>query len=364
VRPLARIIVLALALVATTFESAGAFVAACELTVRDAAFRTRRDTHSLCVIADADDEAGQIIHDDLLAWLYGAGHDLNLKLVKIQADDPDVRWNEYGLPSAPPSMPVVALVGQNAGAGRSFVIDHWEPSPSADDLAALKSSPVRQQLSQELGQHVAMILFSPALDYDDGAAREVLEKTVEKWSGTDRPGVSVIQLDRSDPRERILSSFCGLDPQGPHWVGVVFGRGKLMFPPLQAAEISFKKLDEVILQVDQDCSCSKPLPSMGVDIPLVWNEKLTAKFIPTSDPAEESEDARDDTELVLPSLASDDRSPEESPSDDKAIETPVESDTPVETVASGTSLVTMSFISVAAILVAAIVGSIAVLRRS
>ena len=101
-----------------------------------------------------------------------------------------------------------------------------------------------------------------------------------------------VKLDRHDERERTLVSFMGLPPDGPSMAGVVFGRGKLMSPPLVGPAISRKRINELVDQINQDCNCSKPLPSLGVDLPLVWNEDLAKTFVPVSDPSDKPEDPR------------------------------------------------------------------------
>ena len=252
---------------------------ACEIRVRDAAFRTQRDVHRLCIIAQAGDELAKTITDKLAAWLDGPGKGLNLELVRVEADDPKVEWSNYGIPSAPPSLPVVVLVGKDYGVGESFVIDHWEPGPRSEDLAALETSPVRGQLQQELGRRLAVLLYAPAQGLDSSTAKAVLDEAVSKWSGAEGLGISVVQFDRTDHRERMLLSFSGIEGAGPDWVGVAFGRGKLMTPPLIGNEISGERLGELIEQLVQECSCSKPLPSIGVDLLMVWHDELDASVV-------------------------------------------------------------------------------------
>ena len=42
---------------------------ACEIRVRDSAFRSIRDVHKLCVIADSSDETAEAIVQRLQQWL-------------------------------------------------------------------------------------------------------------------------------------------------------------------------------------------------------------------------------------------------------------------------------------------------------
>ena len=92
---LATVSVLAAAVTAT----------ACETIVRDAAFRGQRDVHRLCVIASADDKSAASIVAELSTWLDGPASDLNVELVRVDANDSAVRWTDYAIPSAPPTLP-------------------------------------------------------------------------------------------------------------------------------------------------------------------------------------------------------------------------------------------------------------------
>lgn len=276
----------------------------CETLVRDAAFRAPRDVHRLCVMAPSGDPAAKSAIDRLSDWLAGDARDLNVELVAVDTDAADIRWTDYGIPSAPPSVPVVVLVGRNKEVGQNFVIDHWEPDLSADDLEALLSSPSREVIQQKLGQCLAVLLHVPAADSGDSGetnSQSTLNRAVERWSERTKLKLAVVRLDREDPRERLMLSFLGVRPDGPDWVGVVFGRGKLMAPPLVDAEITPERLGTLIDQLVQDCSCSKPLPSMGVDLPMLWNDELDETFVAISDPEADAEDGY--VELALPDLS-------------------------------------------------------------
>ena len=251
---------------------------ACEISVRDAAFQAPREVHRLSIMADSGDESADAMMQGLASWLEGPGRGLNLEVVRVNADDPNVPWADYAIPSSPPALPVVVLVGRNHGTGENFVIDHWEPGPSADDLALLRTSPARDEIQQQLGQRLGVVIYAPATS-GQGAGEHVLEQSIKRWSERSELGLSTVQFDRSDPRERVLVSFLGLDPEGPDWVGVVFGRGKLMVPPLEGKDITLEALDGLIEQLGQNCSCSKPLPAMGVDLPLIWHDDLDARVL-------------------------------------------------------------------------------------
>lgn len=257
---------------------------ACDFLVRDAGFRMPREVHRLCVMGAADDPEAAQIARRLADWLAGDGADLNAKLVQVDVDDGSVDWSSYGVPSPPPSAPVVVLVGRNGESGRSFVIDHWEPAPTDEELRALAHSPLRGALQRELGRHLAVVLYAPCSDCETEGVRGLLRQAEGHWRETAELGVKVLEVDRADPAERLLLRFAGITAEGPNWVGVVFARGKLMNPPLVGDAITADGVNALVEQVLAECSCSKPLPALGVDLPLLWPAALDEAVVELSDP--------------------------------------------------------------------------------
>ncbi len=330
---------------------------ACDLLVRDFAFRGDRDVHRLCLFAHDDDESDTTA-ERLSSWLKTDAAELNLEFLRVNADDPTTDWPSFGIPSAPPTLPVVALIGRNNGTGTSFVISHWEPEPTPEDLAALKNSPVRQQLQQRLGSELAIILFSPDPDSTDSQARQTLDEFVKQRNKDAVLKTSVVELNRTDAGERLLLSFAGIRPDQGDWAGVVFGRGKLMGPPLVGAEITTEALDELFLPLDEACSCNKPLPTMGVDMPLVWNAKLTDAVVPLRET--EDSDTNVDEPLAPPliGLAIND-APDAQPQDSTTATTPSSANDETASL----SLMFVAALTVAVIVVIVGITSVLVLRR-
>lgn len=248
-------------------------------TVRDGAFLESRDTHRLCVIANADDSAGQGMYDGLRNRFETFGMGLNIELLRVSADDPSVRWSMYGIPSAPPSLPVVVLAGYHGAERRTFFIDYWESAPSIEDFDVLKESPVREAIRREVIRRLAVLLYVPGTGSDAGISEDVLDSVVDTWAKRERLGLSVVRLNRADKRERLLLSFIGVGTPGPDWVSVVFGRGKLM-PPLEGSDITEARLNGLIECLLAECTCLRPPCSLGVDIPMVWEETLDASIVP------------------------------------------------------------------------------------
>ena len=247
-------------------------------TVRDAAFLNRRDVHRLCVMANRDDAGADATFERLSNWIEKDGAGLNLEVERVIADDEAVFWENYGLPSAPPSVPVVALIGVFRAVRRTFVIDHWEPAPTDEDLAAILHSPARADAKKTLVDDWAVLLFAPGEDADAAAHADAVEAIEKKWDAEHPPGITVVYVDRADPDERILCSFAGIQAGGPDWAGVLFGRGRLMAPPLIGEDISEGSLDELLRGLTMPCTCLQEATALGLDVPMTWEPELDAKF--------------------------------------------------------------------------------------
>jgi hypothetical protein len=254
--------------------------AACQNgSVRFAAFDYPRDVHKLCVIGNTGDPAAEAHHARLASWLREHAADLNVELVRVNADDPAVAWLALALPSAPPTLPVTVLAGWDSVRRRPFHVDHWEPAPTSQEMEVLARSSVRDAIKRDAAGHWAVLLFSRGTDAQSGAAATVLDAVVKKWAAEQPPGVTVVPLDRSDPKERLLQTFIGLPPSGPDWVGVLFGRGKLMAPPLEGDAITEENVNRLVELLFQPCTCLQSSMSPGVDIPLIWEPRLDATVV-------------------------------------------------------------------------------------
>lgn len=267
----------------TSVAASGLWVpraSACEnQTVRDGAFAYPRGIHKLCVIANAGDADADRTHARLATWLESAGKGLNVELVRVCADENGVDWPAFGIPSAPPSMPVVVLAGRRGHERKGFYIHHWAPGPGEADLAALRSSPARDALRRELIRHLAVLLYVPGTGPDAGKAKVVIDAVAETGSAKDEIGVTVVRVDRTDVAERLLLSFIGVPPMGPDWVAVVFARGTFM-PPLTGDEIAAESLEAQLTTLIGPCTCLQTPAVLGVDIPMLWNASFDAVVVP------------------------------------------------------------------------------------
>ncbi len=275
-------------LVCAIITSFGAFPArACEYTtMRDAGFDTQRDMHRLCVMGEAGDVEAQAVYERLKSWIL-EHEDMNVELHFVNVADESIDWpKQYGPPSAPPVTPVTALIGTRSYERAHFVIDHWQPSPSSSDLDTLADSPAREAIRRHTGERLAVLLYArggeehPSQREHVDAIVAAWEKSVDEWFG-----LRVVAFDRHDPAERALRSFAKIAPDGPDWLGVVFGRGKLMAPPLEGEQIRPHLVNDLLDRLTEECTCLRSPNSLGVDLPMVWTKKDQATFTPHKQPA-------------------------------------------------------------------------------
>lgn len=263
-------------------------------TVRDAAFQNKRGIHRLCLFAHANDPSADETFKRLQTWVDAEGRDVNIALERVNADDPAIEWEKYAIPSAPPSLPVVALIGEFPSPRRMFVIDYWEPGPTDADLAVLLNSPARDRIMETVVKSWAVILYSPDPEREDGATQSVLDAVAKRWAVDQPPGVTIVRIDRTDPRERTLRAFAGIERSEPDWVGVVFGRGKLMAPPLRGDRITEANLNELLEGLAVPCTCLQESITLGLDIPMKWDSKLDAMIASAGPPQGYVETTLDD----------------------------------------------------------------------
>lgn len=246
-------------------------------TVRDAALRAEREPYRLCVFVETGDEAAADEIARIKARLDVPKAELNLEVVPVNVDEPDVDWESYGIPSAPPETPVTALVGEGGFPRQAFVLDHWQPYPTDAELDALKTSPAREKIKDGIVSHWAVVLYSPgdpSLGADGARPDEVFEAVEKEWAEKQSPGVVTVRFDRSDPAERMLRTFTGAEPGGPAWAGIVFGRGKALAPPLRGSAITPENLGRLLDRLAAQCTCLQESTVLGLDIPMTWDARL------------------------------------------------------------------------------------------
>ncbi len=246
-------------------------------TVRDAAFLGRRDQHRLCLIAAKDDPAAEEHFQRMTDWFDAQGERLNVVLERVDPNDPELRWADYGMPSAPPSLPVTVLVGSAVLFRRPFMIDHWKPAPSDEELGRLLTSPALEAAKKPLVDVWAVLVYTKG---GDGFAdpTPVLEDFAKRWGEERPPGIALVEMDRKDPAEWLLTTLGELEPDGPPWAGVMFGRGKMMPPFLKGDDLTAAHLEELLAQLIVPCTCLQESLALGLDLPMRWEESLDERF--------------------------------------------------------------------------------------
>lgn len=259
---------------------AGGVKACFDRSVRDAAYDEDRDVHLLAVMAEDGDPGGEEIFARLEKWLAGDGQKLNLDLELVNVDAPGMSWPAYGIPSPPPTVPVVVLTGRRQATlgGMSFLVDHWEPGPDKQELHRLKTSPVREEIRKAAGRSLAVLIFIPGSDNGQSPVAQVVEEVAKLWSAKTPLEVPVLRVERTEAAERLLLAFLGVKDTGPPWVGVVFGRGKLM-APLVGDDITVKNLNTRLESLAADCTCLQSSSSLGVDLPMEWDDRDDAEVL-------------------------------------------------------------------------------------
>ncbi|MCA9418289.1 MAG: hypothetical protein KC917_18590 [Candidatus Omnitrophica bacterium] len=251
---------------------------ACEyVTVRDAAFQEPRDIHRLVLFTREGDEGVDPLETRMRDWLTSKEGTVNLELRVVDVESESVDWSEFGIPGPPPSTPVTALIGTNNKERRSFFIRHWEPAPTEEELVGVVSSPFREGLREKLLNQVGVIVHVPGNNPKRDDLEGLLAGIETEWDEKEKAGISRVTLDRNDPDEEMVLSFLGIPPDGPDWVGVLFGRGKAM-DPWTGADINESELNGQLETLIGECSCLTTASGLGVDLPMVWTEEMDSQM--------------------------------------------------------------------------------------
>ncbi len=247
-------------------------------TVRDAAFQSRRDLYMLAVFGPEKDGKTDTIAADLEKWLLPQSDLLNIRIERVHTDSPEVDWKRYGLKKSPELLPTVALIGRFSLLQESYCLKQWHPKPASEALERLGTSPALEAAKEHLVHVWGVLLFSPSPDEPDPAVKATLEAVEKRWDKEHAPGIRMVTLDRTDPKEAILCKLAGLDEDSLDWVCVLFGRGKLLLPPLEGEDISAQRLEQLLNQLTVPCTCIQDTTTTGLDLPLRWEKTLDERF--------------------------------------------------------------------------------------
>jgi len=249
-------------------------------TVRDAGFHGKRDLFQLAVIAPRNDARGDAIFGRVEEAFRAAGDMLNVLPSRIESDD-ETAWNAYGLDGPPARFPVITLTGRVRGIDRVLFVAQWDGDLPADDIAAIVDSPLRARLAEAVLNAWAVLLYSPGPNASDRA--ELFDPVAKRWAAEQSPGIAVLTLDRSDPHERLLCAFAGLEPGMPDWLGIVYGKGKLLLPPLLGDKITGDEINAQLQRLSVQCTCVEDAEVRSVSVPMRWepeHDRRIPAFVP------------------------------------------------------------------------------------
>ena len=246
-------------------------------TVRDAAFSGRRDEHRLCYFFAEGEPAAEETYLRIEAWFRANGDRLNVHPEQVNTSDPEVRWSDYGMTGPPPQLPVTALVGSSMLFRHPFVIDHWEPAPSNEELDQLFHAPSMEKAKERLVDIWGVVLYA-VQDTAQAQAGAWIEAAVKEWGDSHEPGLAFLRVDPEDPGERLFTALAELGPEAPECAAVVFGRGRLMAPLLRGEELTKENLYRLLDQLTVPCTCLADSTVMGLDLPVRWEEALDIRF--------------------------------------------------------------------------------------
>lgn len=198
--------------------------------------------------------------------------------------------------------------------GPNRFVNGWRGPLDAFRQANVFDSPAREELSQRLlkGHSIVWLIIGSDDDQRTEAASrmlagqfEELAKKVQLPSGIGLPGselhsevplllrFSLIEVDRSDPREQFLVQFLsGFQPEafdaGEPLIVPVFGRGRAL-EVIPASVVNPQLIEDLTLFLSGACSCQVKEQNPGFDLLLSadWDRELFGEGVrpPAAEPA-------------------------------------------------------------------------------
>lgn len=155
------------------------------------------------------------------------------------------------------------------------------------DCESIASSPLRQQLIEELPTSFAVILIintSEEINHKIEVARSNFQKIKRELPKIVSDNIDVITLNKSDLNsEKVLLDFLKISDYQQSHIVVFYGRGRKMGPVLSGEEITSDKIYNLVSIIGADCECGLNVNwKLGQQIPLRWpdenDEILYKKF--------------------------------------------------------------------------------------
>lgn len=196
------------------------------------------------------------------------------------------------------SLPYVVV---RARISHGKVVNGWHGPLGAIGRSGVLNSPARKELAQRLlaGHSIVWLMIDSADEQRNAAARmmltenfETLAGTIELPEGIGLPGselysevplllrFSMLEIDRSDPREEFLIELLsGFQPdavaQGEPLIIPIFGRGRAL-EVIPAGDLSGRLMEDLTVFLSGACSCQVKEQNPGFDLLLSvdWDREL------------------------------------------------------------------------------------------
>lgn len=244
-------------------------VHACDTgTVRDSAFSSARDNYWIGMAFDKSDSDSQKRYDELSTWLAEHGNALNIKIEQILPDDAMYLRLRYGVTTPPTEFPITYFAGHHPAAPRPVTFFEWTPAPEITLFENLKANSVFASIRKNTTEHWATVLYARGTGQNK---QKEVSTVVEEWKRSHAPGVALIELDHQNPEHEFLCAVTGIKEEGEDWVGVVFGKGRLLTPVLVGDAISSRELDRMLNRLTIPCTCLQAETVFGFDLPMFWD---------------------------------------------------------------------------------------------
>ncbi len=244
-------------------------------TVREAAFFTVRDNYWMGMVFEEGDAESHIRYTALAAWIEEQGGDLNVQLEHVLPEDAMYLKMRYGVTEPLVEMPATFFSGRHPTESRAVVLTQWTPAPDVSVLEGLHANTTLAQIARDTPEFWAALVYARGTG---APRRDAVENVVAQWRTHHGPGVALHELDRHDPDNALLCAVADIAADGEDWVGVVFGRGRLLLPALQGDAITARKLDRLLSGLQDFSTCPLHTAAMGIDLPMRWDETYTERY--------------------------------------------------------------------------------------
>ncbi len=252
-------------------------------TVRDSAFFGARDNYWVGMVFDADDQESRARYDTMAAWFADAGATLNIEVEHILPEDALYLRMRYDMNTAPPELPVTLFAGRHPVEARPQRFVTWSPAPEPALFERLLENETLTQIAHDTPKYWAVLLYAPG---PETSQRAEIEATVARWEQTHPPGITLHEIDLEAPENKLLHIVTGLSAAEADWAGIVYGRGRLLMPPLTGADITTENLNASLEKIILSSS-SMPQPALaGFDLPMPWDDTQNNRYVALEGPVE------------------------------------------------------------------------------